>query len=121
MTAGDRDPFTALRVRPYLLTGGRTRSAVDLPLEAIVRSTSEGANRLASLDHERHGIVQLCMQPQSIAEISAHLHMHLQVAKVLVGDLITEGLLGSHATTAPTSARPDVALLERVLNGLQSL
>lgn len=121
MTYDDRDQFTALRVRPYLLTGGRTRSAVDLPLEAIVRSTPEGANRVGTLDHERKRIVELCLQPQSIAEVSAHLRIHLQVAKVLVGDLITEGLLGSHAATVPTSARPDVALLERVLNGLQSL
>lgn len=121
MNSPDRDKFTALRVRPYLLTGGRTRSAVDLPIEAIVRSTPEGTNRLKTLDHERHQIVALCMQPQSIAEISAHLSMHLQVARVLVGDLITEGLVGSHAAAAPTTSRPDVALLERVLNGLQSL
>jgi hypothetical protein len=121
MSSDDRDQFTALRVRPYLLTGGRTRSAVDLPIEAIVRTTPEGTRRLGGLDHERHRIVTLCMQPQSIAEVSAHLRIHLQVARVLVGDLITEGLISSHATTAPMPNRPDVRLLERVLDGLQSL
>jgi hypothetical protein len=121
MTSNDPDRFTAMRVRPYLLTGGRTRSSVDLPIEAIVRATPEGANRLVSLSQERRSIVELCMQPLSIAEVSAHLHIHLQVSRVLVGDLITEGLLASHATTATPTGRPDVMLLERVLDGLQSL
>lgn len=121
MTGDDREPSDALRVRPYLLTGGRTRSAVMLPLEAIVRTTPEGAQRMARLDHERRRIVELCLHPQSLAEVSAHLRLHLQVARVLCGDLIAEGLLGSHAATTPAPERPDVRLLERVLDGLQSL
>ena len=43
MTENDRPASSALRVRPYLLTGGRTRSAVDLPLEAQVSATDEAA------------------------------------------------------------------------------
>ena len=33
---------TPLRVRPYLLTGGRTRSSVDLALEAQILLTPKG-------------------------------------------------------------------------------
>ncbi len=105
---------------PTSSPGAGLVSAVDLPLEAIVRSTPAGVQAVASLDNERHRIVSLCHQPQSIAEVSAHLRMPLQVARVLVGDLITEGLLSTHASTA-TSNRHDIALLERVLGGLQSL
>ena len=60
--------------------------------------------------------------PQSIAEVSAHLKLALGVARVLVGDMTSEGLLDSHATPASqTGNRPDIKLLERVLDGLQAL
>lgn len=121
MTAAGRDRFASQRVRPYLLTGGRTRSAVDLQLESLVKSTSEGISRVATLEAERRRIVELCIQPQSVAEVSARLSIHLQVARILCGDLIAERLLSSHASTAAPTDRPDVRLLERVLDGLQSL
>ncbi|MGH1503568.1 MAG: DUF742 domain-containing protein [Acidimicrobiales bacterium] len=124
MTDAQRDPFTSLRVRPYLLTGGRTRSSVDLPLEALIRTTDAGHASLDQQGHERRSILELCADRQSLAEISAHLTIHLQVAKVLVGDLLQEGLVASAQSTATTqnsNERPDLQLLERVLDGLQSL
>lgn len=124
MTDAPRDPFTSLRVRPYLLTGGRTRSSVDLPLEALIRTTESGHAVLAQQGHERRRILELCADRQSLAEISAHLTIHLQVAKVLVGDLLQEGLVDSGQTSSTqtnSTDRPDLQLLERVLDGLQSL
>ena len=120
MTDADSDASRAGRVRPYLLTGGRTRSEVDLALEAQVRSTAEGEARCASLNHERRAIDELCSESRSVAEVSAHLAIHLQVARILIGDLITDGLIATGSARAPTE-RPDVQLLERVLDGLQSL
>ena len=121
MSDQELDAFTSLRVRPYLLTRGRTRSVVELPMEALVQSTPDGTSRLESLDHERRRIVKLCGDPQSIAEVSAHLKIHLQVARVLVGDLVSEGLVATHTAPTQTNDRPDLRLLERVLDGLQSL
>ncbi len=110
------------RVRPYTLTGGRTRTEVELGLETQVRTTEQGARRIELLALELRDIVEICRQPLSVAEISAHLHVPLQVAKVLVGDLITSGDVDSHAATAGNDGgRPDIRLLERVLEGLQSL
>ncbi len=123
MTDASRDPFTSLRVRPYLLTGGRTRSSVDLPLEALILTSEEGHAATPRQGHERRRILELCTERQSLAEISAHLTIHLQVAKVLVGDLLQEGLVASaqgSASANPTD-RPDLQLLERVLDGLTSL
>ena len=113
----------ALRVRPYALTGGRTRSATDLPLETIVKTTQHGQTQLSRMALERRDIAELCSAPQAIAEVSAHLNVPLGVARVLVGDMVTEGILVSHTGAAETSpgGGPDVSLLERVLNGLQSL
>lgn len=121
MTNPEPDALQGLRVRPYMVTGGRTRSAVELPLEAIIRVTPEGQKAVETLNLEPRQIVDLCHQPLSIAEVSAHLRLHLQVAKVLVGDLVHAGYLATHTASADATERPDLQLLERVLDGLQSL
>jgi hypothetical protein len=110
-----------LRVRSYVLTGGRTRSGADLPLETMVRVTTLGTSAAPRLALERKKIVNLATEPLSIAEISAHLSIPLGVARVLVGDMVEEGLLDSHKPAVAAGERPDVALLERVLDGLQAL
>jgi Protein of unknown function (DUF742) len=123
--AGDEpeDGGPAFRVRSYVITQGRTRSSVDLPLETLVKVTSQGVSATPRLALERKQIVSLCTAPISIAEISAHLRVPLGVARVLVGDMAEQGLLNSykpqHATTG--EQRPDLKLLERVLDGLQAL
>ena len=108
------------RIRPYALTGGRTRSADDLPLETLVARTSAGSAALARNVLERHRILELCARPLSIAEISAYVGVHLGVARVLVGDMKGEGLLDVPRPRAGGD-RPDIKLLERVLDGLQAL
>jgi hypothetical protein len=110
------------RVRPYTLTGGRTRTEVELGLETQIRTTDQGLRRASMIALELRDIVEMCRQPLSVAEISAHLHVPLQVAKVLVGDLITSGEVDSQTVAATQQGgRPDIQLLERVLEGLQSL
>jgi hypothetical protein len=108
------------RIRPYALTGGRTRSADDLPLETLVVRTAAGSAALPVTAMERRKILDLCERPLSIAEISAYVGVHLGVARVLVGDMKGEGLLDVHRLRA-TGDRPDIKLLERVLDGLQAL
>ncbi len=113
----------AFRVRSYVITQGRTRSTVDLPLETLVKVTPQGVSAAPRLALERKKIVSLCNAPISIAEISAHFGIPLGVARVLVGDMAEQGLLNSykpqHAKTG--EQRPDLKLLERVLDGLQAL
>jgi uncharacterized protein DUF742 len=119
----DRSRDNRLRVRPYALTGGRVRSSTELALETIVRVTSRGEKDAAGLPTERREILELCAAPTSIAEVSAHLSLPLGVARVLVGDMVTDGFLDSHSTPVSDEAgsRPDLRLLERVLDGLQAL
>jgi len=115
----DNCRFTG-RVRPYAVTGGRVRSGSDLPLETLVERTDKGEANRSTLAFERRRIVNLCDNPLSIAEISAHLEVHLGVARVLVGDMRVEGLLDLYQPR-PSVDRPDVQLLERVLDGLHAL
>jgi hypothetical protein len=124
MSHDDRADGLAARIRPYAVTGGRTRGNRHLALETIVRTTPQGRAAQPRLIRESSRIVELCAEPLSVAEISAHLDMPLGVARVIVGDLAAEGLVGASGTTDPSSTtqnRPDIKLLERVLDGLQAL
>lgn len=116
----DLEPPPTLRVRPYTVTGGRTDTDVELTLETMIRSTPERATRPANVA-EANAIVELCADPQSVAEISALLVLPLQVVKVLIGDLVATQAVTTHQGGLQNNGRPDLALLERVLDGLQSL
>jgi hypothetical protein len=108
-----------LRVRPYAITGGRTRARTEVDIEAIVYRTPKGEESGSNLPLEKGQIVALLSSPQSTAEISARLHLPLGVTRVVLGDLIDEGYVAVNSRSA--SGRPDLRLLERVLDGLQAL
>jgi hypothetical protein len=117
------DRHDALLVRPYTVTRGRARShRVELEIEALV-ATTPGSRPSETLNPEQQTIARLCSgRFQSIAEISALLRLPLGVVRVLVGDMADQGLVELYQAAHTTSdARPDVALLERVLDGLRKL
>lgn len=108
-------------VRAYAVTRGRTDSQhYDLELETLVSTTSRGEASAPSLDFERRSIVLLCRDVLSIAEIAARLDRPLGVAKVLVGDMADDLLVIVHRQ-ASSGGRTDLALLERVLDGLRAM
>jgi Protein of unknown function (DUF742) len=116
-----RDPGPV--VRPYAMTGGRTRSIRDeeLELETLVSTTAEGEMQAPSLDLEQRSIALLCRDLLSVAEISARLDVPLGVARVLIGDMAEGRLLAVHPPHRSDDDRPDLALLERVLYGLRAI
>ena len=104
-------------VRPYLMTGGRTRPVDEtLALEAMVRVQS-GAD-VTSLRFEAADIVRLCQTPVSIAEVSAKLAIPLGVARVLVGDLVASGHL---TLRSPEEVSTDPHVLERLIDRVRAL
>jgi hypothetical protein len=109
-----------LRVRPYALTGGRTRARTELAIETILVRTAAGDVRAERMPMEKGDILRLCREPSSLAEISAHCHIPLGVARVLAGDLCDEGFLDFNRDHA-SGDRPSLRLLERVFDGLQAL
>ncbi|MFZ3500593.1 DUF742 domain-containing protein [Streptomyces sp. 5.8] len=109
-------------VRPYAMTGGRTRPRYQLAIEALVSTTADPARLQGQLpEHQR--ICLLCQEIKSVAEISALLSIPLGVARILVADLAEAGLVAIHQPGGDESAggQPDVTLLERVLSGLRKL
>ncbi|GAA1516324.1 DUF742 domain-containing protein [Streptomyces synnematoformans] len=109
-------------VRPYAMTGGRTRPRYQLAIEALV-STSADPMRLQGLLPEHQRICHLCREVKSVAEVSALLTLPLGVARILVADLAEAGLVAIHQPGggADADGTPDVTLLERVLSGLRKL
>lgn len=118
-------PWSGALVRPYAHTGGRTRSSHDLAIEALVSTNGHPSD--ADIDrvlttHHRRMIVDLCMQPRSVAEVAALLSVPLGVARVLLGDLATAGMVVVHPTAASVGdGAPDLEFMRRVLVGLRRL
>ena len=107
-------------VRPYALTGGRTRPSVDLAIEALVATTYSGTLAHGRLPRERAAIIELCTDTRSVAEVAAHLKVPLGVARVLVADMADDLLVRIYEPQSLDEAS-HVALLERVLSGLRRL
>jgi len=93
--AGADNPGSSL-VRPYAVTGGRTKPRYQLQIEAMVAASHYEARDLSVLS------------------------MPLGVARVLIADMAVEGLVRVHQLDH-AQGRPDLNLLERVLSGLRKL
>ncbi|ONH56239.1 hypothetical protein CcI49_27705 [Frankia sp. CcI49] len=108
-------------VRPYAVTGGRTRPRNRaLDLVALVTTSPQGRAMTNTLEPEQRAIAVLCGRHQSIVEISARLNLPVGVARVLVGDMLDAGLVTVYRPEQPAD-RPSVAIIEKVLSGLQAL
>ncbi|GAB2859986.1 DUF742 domain-containing protein [Actinocorallia aurea] len=106
-------------VRPFIVTGGRTRPADDrLRVETLV--TAIPAALSAPLSFERRRIVEVCQWPLSVAEIAASLGVPLGVTRVLIADLLAERYLTVHEQ-AGLNGHLSLALLERIREGVRSL
>jgi hypothetical protein len=111
-------------VRPYAVTGGRARPVVGaFDLVAFVVSRAGDAAELHLLPEQR-AILARSRDPVSVAELAAHLDLALGVVRVLLGDLLQQGLIEMHEPEYEQSVgpqRPDDRILKAVVNGLRAL
>lgn len=105
-------------VRPYLVTGGRVHDDLG-DFSTIYALTETGRNRLESLAFEARQIAELCAEAQSVAELSALLHLPLGVVTVLTRDLADSGHLA--ASTAKLDPTTDVTLITRLIHAVHAL
>jgi len=117
------EPLTEVSlVRPYMLTAGRTRSLVDLPLEAPIQALQVAPAPRWPRSDVRAKILELGADGPSVAEIAARLALPLGVARVLIGDLVTQGYLRVDATLAASKTIEERReLIGRTLRGLRAL
>lgn len=107
-------------VRPYVITGGRTRvDGLNLPIETVVKTIGSAWELEPGTTTEVFQIVELCHAPTSIAEVAVHLNVPVGVARVLVGDLVSTGFLRAGNTSGEGMER--VRALEKLLDGIRAL
>jgi hypothetical protein len=106
-----------MALRPFVLTSGRTQ-ARDPRIGVETQVTIHPGARPVRLTREQRAIVALCVEPLSVAEISARLRMHLGVTRILVGDLRAAGQLDVHVMDADF---PDPDTILRVIRALRAI
>ncbi len=117
---GPSSRFEESRPRPYMLTGGRVRPIdASIEIEAQVLTTSLGRAAAPRHAFEHQEILNLCIEPMSVAEVAGRLGIHLGVARVLVSDLVTIGQLSLRRPHTGAHRRVDV--IERVIRGLEAI
>ncbi|OZM69970.1 hypothetical protein CFN78_27815 [Amycolatopsis antarctica] len=107
------------RVRPYALTGGRTRTRHQLLVETLISVPRYDASLADSLMPESRTLYERARGRTSIAELSVALTLPLGVVRVLVSDLATQGAVYVHPTAQ--AYQHDTNVLERILDGLKRL
>ncbi|MEU5275735.1 DUF742 domain-containing protein [Streptomyces asoensis] len=112
-------------VRPYAMTGGRTKSGpagVRFDLIALV-TLEPGAPGTdgAALGPEHRALIGLCRkETQSVAELSAGADLPVGVVRVLLGDLLELGHVRV-SRPVPPAQLPDERILREVIEGLRAL
>ncbi|MFD5245999.1 DUF742 domain-containing protein [Amycolatopsis sp. NPDC058340] len=107
------------RIRPYALTGGRTKSSQLLLVETLISVPRYDPALAEALMPESHSLYERARERSSIAELSVGLDLPLGVVRVLVGDLATQGAVFVHPTAH--AYNHDTNVLERILDGLKRL
>jgi len=109
------EEYEAEAVRPFIMTGGRTRPLVDhLRIETLV--IANRAAMTAPLKFEERTVVRLCQRANSLAEIAAALRVPLGVARVIVADLVTAG----HVAVQESAELP-ISVIERMRDLVRAL
>jgi hypothetical protein len=104
-----------LVIRPFMLTGGRTRPVQDgLRVETLVLAAPAALS--APLRFEARRIVELCQQPTALADVAVALGVPVGVARVLVSDLVIDGSL-----QVVEQRELSVEMIERIRDRVRSL
>lgn len=107
-------------VRPYAITGGRTRvEGIELDLVTLVVAVQPDMHA-HRLDDESARLLWVCEYPQSVAEAAAGMRLPLRVVKVLLSDLIKREYM-MYRPGWNSAAEPDMITMQKVLDGIRAL
>ncbi|MFJ9553369.1 DUF742 domain-containing protein [Nocardiopsis sp. NPDC101807] len=111
--------FESSLIRPYSLTGGRTRpSRSDFSMTSQVVAVPSAAP--PEVDPELELILSLCARPLSVAEVASRSGFPLGVTRILLADLLDQGYVMVHTSDWERN-RPDAATLRAVLDRIREL
>jgi hypothetical protein len=106
-------------VRPYVLTGGRTRTRHHLYVHTLVSASGYDTGAAAGLSPEARRLYERAHAGAvSVAELSAQCGVSLGVTRVLLEDLAASGRvqINEESYVSPY----DRHLLKRVIDGLRA-
>ncbi|MEV0252047.1 DUF742 domain-containing protein [Nocardia sp. NPDC050712] len=110
-------------VRLFAVTRGRSETRrTDIDMLTLVVTSDFGV--LRRHEPEYAAIVRLARQPQSVAELAAQLRLPITTTKILVGDLIGDGVLDFRAPVATAESgvgTGDIGMLRALLAGIRAL
>jgi hypothetical protein len=107
-------------VRPYALTGGRTRPVGEsFDLLALVCAVRGAIPDVTQLEPEQLTVLRKCRVPIPAADLASDLDLPLGVVRILVSDLRERGLVTVHGPVAVRLADPQ--LLKDVADGLRRI
>lgn len=113
-------------VRPYAMTGGRTKPGphgvrFDLIALVAVGPGGAGAGDESLLEPEHRALLGLCRaETQSVAELAAEADLPVGVVRVLLGDLLEAGHV-KVSRPVPPARLPELRILREVIEGLRAL
>lgn len=114
---GDAGPV----VRPYALTGGRTRHGGErFDLVATVTRTRALIPHPSMLEPEHLAILSMARRPVTVADLASGLDLPVGVVRILLADLRDFGLIVIRPPVNGTQ-RHDEHILREVLDGLRRL
>jgi hypothetical protein len=108
-------------VRPFTLTGGRTRpDGGDFTLITMVIAADPPPDEATRLQPEHGRILRLCGEPVVVAELATRLDLPVSVVSIMLCDLLRAGRIIVHPPR-PVSYTAGLELLRKVRQGLDRL
>ena len=108
---------SAPRLRPFVVTKGKTEAEASVRVETLVESSSEHP----SARFEKKKLLTMAKdKPISVAELSSHLGLPIGTTMTLVSEMIDEGMLNAHETL-DDSGTANIDIMTRIINRVRDL
>lgn len=109
-------------VRPFAVTRGRARPVTgNFDLVAFVLAEVPAAAELPPhLQPEHRDIIEVTQEPAAVADVASALDLPLGVVRVLLSELVQDGLVSMHESVTAVG-RNDENVLKAVISGLRAL
>ncbi len=108
----------APRMRPFVITKGKTEAQASVRVETLVESSSPNA----SARFEKKKLLDMTAEKSiSVAELSSHLGLPIGTTMTLVSEMIDEGMLSAHQTLEEDSGASNIDIMTRIINRVREL
>lgn len=106
------------RLRPFVVTKGRTTAQASVRVETLVEPAGDGNQAR----FEKKKLLDRTLgKPISVAELSAHLNLPIGTTMTLVSEMLDEGLLSAHNTLEESSGAANLDIMTRIINRVREL